>query len=441
MKTVRVGMVLERSEGCLLFQRDMTADPVRIREGERTFRLFAIDCDLSRTEEVRAILENRGPVRPPGWRTGNVMSPRRHIDPTTDMPLWRPDWLVVEAGSASDQARSDQARSDEARTTALITFLRPILPADAGGQLQLGSGLHVVCKGHPLYDNHDNGGRPKMYFALKQFSNKRICRRFESSGVFPVAVCPTGGPLAQPNLIVGLVVGLQESAFSNRSAVLVQVRPSGPPLYVDHAVPASCSEQTLFSIYEIDEAQFSHSFTDRQVQLLCNAADAMEPPDTLQTLPEPVGRVILCVTHPGDVLDEPDSSEDGGSDDEGSDGGGSDGGGSVHGQVRKDAGVRIAEEAALALGLRYSAAQANALGRANAVGQANTVALGAQDVDLHIGGHVIHTTVFQLACDLLTTVSGSADRALLDTLYSFVDAVDADQQDANHGGAPAEGGH
>ena len=91
----RVGAVLKRDEpgGYVLFQPDMTSDPIMLRSDSRTYKLFAVDCDLNRTEEVRAIFENEGPVRDPGRPRCVRIAPRRFVAPRADMPVWRPTWL------------------------------------------------------------------------------------------------------------------------------------------------------------------------------------------------------------------------------------------------------------------------------------------------------------------------------------------------------------
>ena len=91
----RVGAVLKRNEpgGYVLFQPDMTSDPIMLRSDSRTYKLFAVDCDLNRTEEVRAIFENEGPVRDPGRPRCVRIAPRRFVAPRADMPVWRPTGL------------------------------------------------------------------------------------------------------------------------------------------------------------------------------------------------------------------------------------------------------------------------------------------------------------------------------------------------------------
>jgi hypothetical protein len=145
----RVGAVLKRNEpgGYVLFQPDMTSDPIMLRSDSRTYKLFAVDCDLNRTEEVRAIFENEGPVRDPGRPRCVRIAPRRFVAPRADMPVWRPTWLES-VGDYSHMAQDPEV------------FMRLSLSARDGGAA---GGAGGPGAGGPMRPPHGRGHSNSPY--------------------------------------------------------------------------------------------------------------------------------------------------------------------------------------------------------------------------------------------------------------------------------------
>jgi hypothetical protein len=218
----------------------------------------------------------------------------------------------------------------------------------------------------------------------------------------------------------GLVVGVRPSRFGGYHA-LVQMNEQDEALGVPNAIPETCNYR--YELYHPGvnlDSNLPESVRGQLVDRAGRQALRFSEAEPRNITGEPVDFM------PIDPYPPPSARAD-----------------------SDEAGENAAEQAALELGLRLTAAQASALGRPEDAGQADMVALGAQHVDLHIGGRVFHTTVLQLTDDLLRTLIDRADEGLVETLNGAVDAMRPDlrpdlrnrEEADNHGGAPAEGGH